>query len=94
MHKTSRSHCDGPALRAWTYVLLSRSLFLRKAEAAALTIGDIDVPLDRVSGQPLPDNGLPKRLYIHIRRSKTDQDGHGKFHHTEQKLPHACMVFT
>lgn len=40
MQKASRSHCDGPTLRAWTYVLLSSSLFLRKAEAAALTIGD------------------------------------------------------
>lgn len=94
MQKASRSHCHGPAVRAWTYVLLSCSLFLRNAEAAALTIGDIEVPLDRVSGQPLLDNGLPIYLYFHIRRSKTDQDGHGKFHHTEQKLLHACMVLS
>ena len=86
MQKASRSHCDGPTLRAWTYVLLSSSLFLRKAEAAALTIGDIEVPLDRVSGNPLLNDGLPKYLYIHIRRSKTDQDGHGKFHQLNWNL--------
>lgn len=86
-----RSHCDGPTLRAWTYILLSSSLFLKKAETAALTIGDIEVPLDRVSGHPLLNDILPKYLYIHIRRSKTDQDGHDKFHQLNWNLVHSSL---
>lgn len=78
MHRASRSFSTGPITRAWTYILLSIALLLRKAEAAALMIGDIEVPLNRESGEPIVINGVPKYLYIHIRRSKTDQDGQGE----------------
>ena len=37
----------------------------------------VEAPVDKVSGQPLIVNGLPRYLFIHIRRSKTDQDGQG-----------------
>ena len=69
---------SGPVIRAWTYVLMSCALLLRKAEAADLQLGDIEVPLDKVSGQTLIVGGLPKFLFIHIRHSKTDQNGQGK----------------
>ena len=39
-----RETATGPNVRAWTYVLLSCSLFLRKAEASDLKIGDLEVP--------------------------------------------------
>ena len=77
MFQASRQNSSGSMIRAWTYVLISCALLLRKAEAAALLIGDIEVPVDKVSGQPLIVNGLPRYLFVHIRRSKTDQDGQG-----------------
>ena len=43
MQKASRLYPIGPILRAWTYVLISCCLFLRKSEAANLKIGDIEV---------------------------------------------------
>jgi hypothetical protein len=78
MFQASRQNSNGPIIRAWTYVLTSCALLLRKAEAAALLIGDIEIPVDKVSGQPLIVNGLPRYLFVHIRRSKTDQDGQGR----------------
>ena len=50
---------SGPVIRAWTYVLMSSALLLRKAEAADLQLGDIEVPLDKVSGQTLIVGGYP-----------------------------------
>jgi hypothetical protein len=47
-------------MRGWTYILLSCSLFLRKSEAAALLISDIDVP----TGEILLEDGLPRFLYV------------------------------
>ena len=79
MYKASRSYPTGPIMRVWTYVLTSCCLFLRKSEAAALTLGDIEVPCSKVTGrQLLTHNGIPKYLFVHIRRSKTDQDSAGK----------------
>ena len=79
MQKASRLYPNGPISRAWTYVLLSCCLFLRKSEASELRIGDIEVPCDRASGRQLIENGLPKYLFVHIRRSKTDQEAAGKY---------------
>ena len=78
MFQASRQNSSGSMIKAWTYVLVSMcTLFLCKAEAAALLIGDIEVPVDKVSGQPLIVDGLPRYLFVHIRQSKTDQDGQG-----------------
>lgn len=77
MWRASRDNPSGPTVRAWTYVLMSCTLLLRKAEAADLQLGDIEVPLDKLSGQMLIVGGLPKYLFIHIKRSKTDQSGQG-----------------
>ena len=79
MYKATRMYPTGPMLRAWTYVLCSCCLFLRKSEAANLKIGDIEVPCDRSTGKQLIDNGIPKYLFINIRRSKTDQEAAGMF---------------
>lgn len=68
---------DAYTMRGWTYILLSCSLFLRKSEAAALLISDIDVPTNHVTGEILLEDGLPRFLYVLIRRSKTDQEGQG-----------------
>ena len=68
---------DAYTMRGWTYILLSCALFLRKSEAAALLISDIDVPTNHVTGEILLENGLPRFLYVLIRRSKTDQEGQG-----------------
>lgn len=78
MQQATRNYSTGPLIRAWTYILLSCALLLRKAEAASLLIEDIEVPTNRESGEPMLMNGVPKYLHIHIRRSKTDQDGQGK----------------
>lgn len=43
MYKASRQYSTGPMLRAWTYILISCCLFLRKSEAVNLKIGDIEV---------------------------------------------------
>lgn len=78
MWEASRRNPDGPTLRAWTYVLLSCALFLRKAEAAYLKIQDIEIPVDKATGDPLmSDGGIPRYVFIHIRRSKTDQAAAG-----------------
>lgn len=77
MQRASREHCDGPTLRAWTYVLVSCALFLRKSEAVDLKISDIDVPTERATGKPLLCNGVPRYLFVHVRGSKTDQEGRG-----------------
>lgn len=77
MWKASREGGNGPLVPAWTYMLVSCALLLRKAEAADLKLGDIEVPLDKVLGQMLVVGGLPKYLFVHIRHSKTDQDGQG-----------------
>lgn len=45
MQKASRLYPSGPVLRAWTYILTSCCLFLRKSEAVNLKIGDIEVYL-------------------------------------------------
>lgn len=86
MREATRQNATGPMVRSWTYILTSCALLLRKAEAADLRLGDVEVPLDKVSGQMLLVNGLPKYLFIHIRRSKTDQDGQGKL------LNHALVL--
>ena len=70
---------DAYTMRGWTYILLSCALFLRKSEAAALLISDIDVPTNHVTGEILQEDGLPRFLYVLIRRSKTDQEGQGMF---------------
>lgn len=79
MWHASRRNPDGPTVRAWTYVLLSCSLFLRKAEAADLKFEDIEFPLDKVTGTPLISRGVPKYIFVHIRKSKTDQAAIGMF---------------
>ena len=71
--KIGQVKCNAYTMRGWTYVLLSCSLFLRKSEAAALMISDIDVPTNHVTGEVLLQDGLPRFLYVLIRRSKTDQ---------------------
>ena len=78
MRRATRQNATGPMVRSWTYVLISCALLLRKAEAADLRLSDVEVPSDKVSGQMLLVGGLPKYLFIHIRRSKIDQDGQGK----------------
>ena len=80
MQDTTRRFPEGPTLRAWTYVLLSCALFLRKAEAACLKIKDIEIPVDKTTGDPLVNGGIPRYVFIHIRRSKTDQAAVGKFY--------------
>ena len=70
---------DAYTMRGWTYILLSCALFLRKSEAAALMINDIDVPSNHVTGKVLLEDGLPRFVYVMIRRSKTDQDGQGNY---------------
>ena len=77
MFQASRQNSSGSMIRAWTYALISCALLLCKAKAAALLIGDIEVPVDNVLGQPLIVSGLPRYLFVHTRRSKTDQDGQG-----------------
>ena len=59
MFHATRQYSSGPVIRAWTYILTSCALLL---------IGDIEVPVDKVSGQPLVVNGLPRYLFVHIRR--------------------------
>ena len=44
---------------------------------ADLQLGDIEVPLNKLSGQMLFVDGLPKYVFIHIKHSKTDQSGQG-----------------
>lgn len=78
MYRATRQYPTGPILRAWTYVLTSCCLFLRKSEAVNLKIGDIEVPCDRATGKQIIENGLPKYLFVNIRRSKTDQESAGK----------------
>ena len=78
LQRASREHCDGPTIRGWTYIILSCALFLRKAEASDLMMSDIEVPMEKTTGKPLLSNCVPKYLFVHIRRSKTDQDGRGK----------------
>ena len=71
---------DAYALRGWTYIHLSCALFLRKGEAAALRISDIDVPTDPATGKiELQPEGLPRFLFVTIQRSKTDQEGQGYY---------------
>ena len=77
IQQTTRKQPSGYNLRSWTYLLLSCALFLRKSEAANLTLRDIEIPTNPVSGEILTVDGLPKYIYIHIRRSKTDQAGEG-----------------
>ena len=79
MRRATRQNATGPMVRvrSWTYVLISCALLLRKAEAADLRLSDVEVPSDKVSGEMLLVGGLPKYLFVHIRRSKTDQDGQG-----------------
>lgn len=79
LREVSRKKMSGPMIRGWTYILLSCALFLRKSEAANLKLGDIEIPVDRVTGKPLMKDGLPKHLFIHIRHSKTDQDRNGSY---------------
>ncbi len=38
-----------------------------------MKVGDIEVPIDRATGDPLLSEGLPRYIFVHIRRSKTDQ---------------------
>ena len=78
LRRVSRQKMCPTVIRSWTYVILSCALFLRKSEAANLRLGDIEIPVDHVTGQPLMKDGLPKHLFIHIRQSKTDQDRTGK----------------
>ena len=59
------------------YSLLSCSLFLRKSEAAALSLSDIEMPMNPVTGEVITEHGLPKYIYVHLRRSKTDQHSEG-----------------
>lgn len=77
LYNTCHIKHDTYTMRGWTYILLSCSLFLRKSEAAALMISDIDVPSDHVTGEVLLEDGLPRFLYVTIQRSKTDQEGQG-----------------
>ena len=58
--------------------MLSCSLFLRKSEAAALIIRDIDVPTNHVTGEVILEDGF---LYILMKRSKTDEEGQGILTH-------------
>ena len=46
LYEMSRIKADVYTLRTWTYILISIALFLRKSEAAALRIEDIDIPAD------------------------------------------------
>lgn len=78
VREVSRVNSTGPNVRAWTYVILSCALFLRKSEASNLKIGDIEVPLDRVTGEPVMSGNLPRHLFVHIARSKTDQAAKGE----------------
>lgn len=77
LRKASRRNSTGPNVRAWTYVILSCALFLRKSEAANLKIADIEVPVNRVTREPVMCGNLPRHLFIHITRSKTDQTAKG-----------------
>lgn len=77
LYNVSQVKHDAYTMRGWTYILLSCSLFLRKSEAAALMINDIDVPSNHITGEVLLEDGLPRFLYVLIRRSKTDQEGQG-----------------
>lgn len=77
LRKVSWVNATGPNVRAWTYVILSCALFLRKSEAANLMIGDIEVPINRVTGEPVMNGNLPRHLFVHISRSKTDQAAKG-----------------
>ena len=70
---------DAYTMSGWTYILLSCALFLRKSEAAALLISDIDVPTNHVTGEILLEDGLPRFLYVLMRCSKTDQEGQVSF---------------
>ena len=49
LRDVSRKQTSGPMICGWTYILLSCALFLRKSEAANLQLGDIEVPVDRVT---------------------------------------------
>lgn len=77
LQAASRKNMCPTTVRSWTYVLLSCALFLRKSEAANLRLGDIEIPVDHVKGEPVLKDGIPKHLFIHIRHSKTDQDRTG-----------------
>ena len=57
---------------------MSFALFLCKAKAAALKTEDLDVPTDPITEEISLDSGLPRFMFVTIRRSKTDQQGHGK----------------
>lgn len=62
MWTASRQNRDGPTLRSWT----CSSLFLRKSEAANLRFEDIEMPLDKSTGEPLCKSGLPRYVFVHI----------------------------
>ena len=83
---------DAYTMRGWTYILLSCALFLRKSEAAALLISDIDVPTNHVTGEILLEDGLPRFLYVLIRRSKTDQEGQGMFLQSQYCSNIHCVI--
>lgn len=77
LYELSRIKADVYTLRTWTYILISIALFMRKSEAAALRIEDIDVPADTSTNSLCVSDGIPNFVYIRIERSKTDQLGQG-----------------
>lgn len=81
---------DAYTLRGWTYILLSCALFLRKSEAAALTIKDLDIPTDPVTGDIMLEQNLPKFIFVTIQRSKTDQEGQGNLLNSNIFNQHLC----
>lgn len=77
LHDLSRKQPQPYVLQGWTYILISCALLLRKSEAANLMMSNISIPWDTVSGKVALGNGLPKFIHVHIRSSKTDQEGCG-----------------
>ena len=82
LYENTRDHPTPINLRAWTYILLSVSLFLRKSEARDLQWSDVEMPCSQDSGDVLTDSGVPKYIYILIQKSKTDQTAEGTFNLT------------
>ena len=63
-------------VRAFTYNLVGIAACLRKSEAQALTLQDIEI-VPEAEAKETNEDGLPRAIFVHIKRSKTDQVGQG-----------------
>ena len=68
LYNVCQVKCNAYTMRGRTYILLSGSLFLRKSEAAALMISDIDVPTNHVIGEVQDRSRRTRYILLFIHR--------------------------